>query len=197
MNGNFSFFHMALLFWIIMDPVGNLPIFVSLLKHLSPQEQRKVISREMVIALLIILLFLFFGHGFFSLFQIDEAAMELTGGIILFLIALQMVFSSPDHEKKKGLPKDPFIVPLAVPAVAGPAILATITLYSASEVPKGVVMGALILAWALTLPILLFAPYLKKWLGNNGIIATERLFGYIVVLIAAEMSIEGLTSSLT
>lgn len=187
---------MVFLFWIVLDPLGNVPIFVGLLSHFEPAQQQKIIIRELLIALGIMVIFLFFGQGFFHVLHISESSLQVAGGIILFMIAIKMIFSSPMQEKQGRVPKDPLIVPLAVPAVAGPGILATITLYGGGLQNNLLVLTAIVISWLLLLPFLLFSPYLKKWLGENGLIATERLFGYIIILISTQMTFSGLFSVL-
>ncbi len=184
--------HMVFLFWIVLDPFGNIPIFISLLKHFDPEKQKKIIIRELLIALGIMIVFLFFGQGFFQLLNITEASLQMAGGIILFMIALNMIFSSHKNRKTERIPKDPLIVPLAVPAVAGPGILATITLYGGGLQNNLLVLIAIVFSWLLLLPVLLFAPKFKQFLGENGMITAERLFGYIVILISTQMALNGL-----
>lgn len=192
----FSLFHMTLLFWIVMDPIGNVPIFVGILSPFEPKKQREIIVRELLIALGLMIVFLFFGQSFLRLLDISHSSLQLGGGIILFMIAINMIFATPKSEKQGNIPREPLIVPLAVPAVAGPAILATITLYGGGLENKVYVLIAICLAWSLLFPTLFFSPLLKKLLGENGIAAAERLFGYIVVLLSAQMAISGLLSSL-
>jgi len=189
-------FHMTFLFLIVMDPLGNVPIFVGILKHFDPLKQRKIIIRELLIALSIMIIFLFFGQGFFQLLNVSESSLQMAGGIILFIIAIRMIFAAPGQESSGRIPKDPLIVPLAVPAVAGPAILATMTLYGGTGGNKLLVLIAVVIAWLFLLPTLLFSPLLKKLLGENGIIAAERLFGYLVVLVSTQMALSGLISAL-
>lgn len=185
--------HLSFLFWIILDALGNVPIFVGVLKHLDPHKQRKVIIREMLIALAIMIIFLFFGNGFFQLLNVDQYSLEITGGIILFMIAMPMIFSKPPDGEVTPAKSDPLIVPLAVPAIAGPAILATITIYGGGvETSKVVVLFAILFSWLFTLPPLLLSPYLKKWLGDNGLTAAEHFFGYLLILIAVQMILHGL-----
>lgn len=172
-----------------MDSLGNIPLFISILKDFDPKTQRKIILREMIIALMLMILFLFFGKGFLSILNIKSSALQITGGIILFLISIKMVFSSPKQSIKKN-PKEPLIVPLAVPLVAGPGILAFITLYGGDSTLTAFI--ALVLAWGLSLPCLLLASFFKSLFGDNGLVAIERLFGYIIVLISAQMAINGL-----
>ncbi len=192
MNDEFTLFHMAFTLIVVLDPLGNIPIFASLLKHFDAKKQREIIIRELLISLGLMIVFLFFGQGFFHFLNVKESSLQIAGGIILFLIAIRMVFSTPKYERVgQKIPKDPFIVPLAIPAIAGPAILATLTLFGGSGASKITVLGALLIAWALMVPTLLLSPYLKKLLGENGIVGVERLFGYLVVLIATNMAISG------
>lgn len=193
-----SLLHTTLIFWIILDPFANIPFFLSVLKHFDSKTQRRIILREMFIALGVMILFLFFGRGFFHILKISQPALQIMGGIILFLISMQMIFTPPAAKKHSSLPEEPMIVPLAVPAVAGPAILATISLYGGGGFNNGVlvILAAIILSWLLLLPTLLLASNLKKILGQRGIIAIERLFGYLVVVIAAQMALSGITSAM-
>lgn len=187
---------MAFLFLIVMDPLGNVPIFVGVLRSFDPERQRKIILRELLIALGFMILFLFFGQGFFRVLNVSTSSLQMAGGIILFIIAIRMIFAAPGQHKGGRIAKDPLIVPLAVPAVAGPAILATMTLYGGAAENKLLVLLAVFIAWLCLLPTLIFSPYLKKLLGDNGIIAAERLFGYIVVLVSTQMALSGLISAL-
>lgn len=197
-NGK-ALFHLVFVFWIVMDAVGTLPIFVSLLKHFDPAKQRKIIIRELLIALGVMIIFLFFGQGFLNLLHITQPSLQVSGGIILFMLAIKMIFSIPPRDEKiieKKLPKDPLIVPLAIPAIAGPGILAMITLYAGGLQNTATVLVALIIAWFFSLLVLLAAPLLKKYLGDNGVVAVERLFGYILVLISTQMTVSGILSGI-
>lgn len=191
-----SLLHMTFLFWIVLDPLGNVPIFVGILRHFDPQKQRKIIWREMLISLAVMILFLFFGEAFFALLNVSESSLQIAGGIILFIIAIRMIFAHPRTGDVGRVPKDPLIVPLAIPAVAGPAILATLTLYGGSGENKLLVLLALFIAWVASVPILLFSSFLKNILGENGLTAIERLFGYVIILIAAQMALTGFSTAL-
>lgn len=188
-----AFFHMAFVFWVVLDPPGCIPIFAGVLSHLDAKKQRKIILREMTLALLVIIAFIFFGKAFFSLLNIDTPTLEIAGGIIIFLIALQLLFATPG-KAEKGPKKEPFIVPLAIPMIAGPGILATISLYSAGIVEnKFYIVLAVILAWGFSLPFLLLSSVLRRVMGENGLTALERLFGYILALIAIQMAVAGIS----
>lgn len=187
--------HTAVVFWIILDSLGNVPLFVTALKHFEPKKQRRIILREMLIALGVMILFLFFGEAFFKMLNIQKSSLQIAGGVILFLISIQMVFASHKKEEKRLLPKDPLIVPLAIPATTGPGVLTMISLYAGGlETSKLEVFIAIFLAWLFSLPVVLLSTLLKRLLGDNGLIALERLFGYIIVLIAMNVMLSGLFS---
>ena len=191
-----SLFQLVFLFWVVMDSVGTLPIFVSLLKHFEPSKQYRIITRELLIALGLMVVFLYFGQGFLKLLEITHPTLQMAGGTILFLLAVKMIFAKPSFDKKeKKIARDPLIVPLAVPLIAGPGILATVTFYGGIEKTSTVLL-AIVIAWALTLVVLLLSPFLNKRLGENGVVAVERLFGFIVVLIAVQMVYTGLEAAL-
>ncbi|MES2345680.1 MAG: MarC family protein [Chlamydiota bacterium] len=176
-----------------MDPIGNVPIFVSVLKNVKSKRQCAIIFRELVIALIIIISFYFIGDFLLSALSVTEDAVMISGGIILFLIALKMIFPTEQDLKTdhvKG--KEPFIVPLAVPLVAGPAILAAVMIYSKQE-SNLINITAIILAWVVSTLILLASLFIRKLLGERGIIACERLMGLILTLISVQMFLRGVT----
>lgn len=188
-------FSTSFLFLIILDPIGNIPIFVSALKGFEPKQQFTIIIRELLIALFILLLFFFFGRSFFTILNIDQASLQVAGSTTFFLIGVKMLFSQPKTTTThtKHVQEEPFIVPLATPAVAGPGILATVMLYGGNaNIPKLMVLLAILISWICLVPCLLAAPYIKKIFKENGLIAAERLFAYLVILIAVQMAISGL-----
>ena len=123
-----TFLSAALLLFLVMDPLGNIPLFLTALKNVPIERRVRVILRELFIALGIMVLFLFSGQAFLSALNISEPALTTTGGVILFLIAIKMIFPSDDGDKKHANEEEPFIVPLAIPYVAGPSALATLLL---------------------------------------------------------------------
>ena len=181
--------------FLLMDPIGNIPFYLTFLKGLDPQRQRFVIFRELFIALFIIILFNFIGDGLMQFLHIQNDTIQIAGGIVLFLLCLKMIFPPP-HDPNESLPHDtePFIVPLAVPLVAGPSVLAAVMIYSKQEESNWVMMGAILIAWGASLVILLASSSLKSVLGWRGIFALERLMGLILILIAVQMFMSGLSS---
>jgi MarC family membrane protein len=181
----------AVLFFLVLDPLGNIPFFLTALAGVDARRHRRIIARELGIALAILLAFLFAGRGLLALLAVSPSALRVAGGVILFLIALRMVFPTVQgfHEYVEG---EPFIVPLAVPYVAGPSAIAT-TLLLTSQAPERWPewLAALVIAWAGTGAILLAATGFHRVLGRRGLIAAERLMGMILTVVAVEMFLSG------
>ncbi|MBN4067044.1 NAAT family transporter [Simkania negevensis] len=182
----------AFAFFLIMDPVGNVPMFLSVLKDVPAKRQKTVIFREMLIALFIMLVFNYVGDGGLRLLGISTATVEVSGGIILFIIALNMVFPRKVDEGNELFKEEPFIVPLAVPFVAGPSILAAIIVYAAQEPNSLITLLAILLAWIPLVIFLLASQILQKLLGRRGLVAVERLMGLVLTLLAVEMFLRGI-----
>ena len=183
---------MALALFLLMDPIGNVPLFIAILKNIPPKRQRKIIIRELFIALFIILFFWALGEPLLYFLNVQMPTILISGGIILFLIALKMIFPVHSNEKIESPEKEPFIVPLATPLVAGPAALAAVMLYSGQKEQAWVCIGAIVIAWGVSMSILLSSSFLKKLLGEKGILACERLMGLILTLLAVQMFLEGI-----
>lgn len=185
---------MAFTLFLLMDPIGNIPFYISFLKGLQPKRQRYVIFRELLIALFIIVLFNFVGDALMGFLHVENDTIQIAGGIILFLLCLRMIFPAP-HDPKESFRQDtePFIVPLAVPLVAGPSVLAAVMIY-AKQIGSLVMVSAILIAWLASLLILLGSPLLKKVLGWRGITALERLMGLVLTLIAIQMFLSGVSA---
>lgn len=183
--------------FLLMDSVGNIPFYISFLKGIDPHRQKVIIIRELLIALFIICLFNFIGEQLMDFLKVREDTVQIGGGIILFLLCLKMIFPNSD-ESVNGLPHrpEPFIVPLAVPLVAGPSVLAAVMIYAKQEENDWIILGAILMAWAASLLVLLSSSYLHKVLGWRGILALERLMGLILTLIAIQMFLNGVSGFL-
>ncbi|WP_404831063.1 YhgN family NAAT transporter [Endozoicomonas euniceicola] len=192
-------FSTAVLLFLIMDPLGNMPIFISALKHVPEERRTKVLVRELLIALLILVVFLFIGDNMLALLSLDQEAVSIAGGVILFLIALKMVFPPARGGGIMGDTPDgePFIVPMATPLIAGPSILATLILMGNQNPGQEIaLLGALLIAWFTSSAILIFSNRIMKLLGNRGVFAIERLMGMILIMLSVQMLINGITSYL-
>lgn len=189
-----SMLSIAFSLFLLMDSIGNIPFYLSFLKGVDPRRQRFIICRELIIALLIIFLFNFVGDVVMKFLHIQNDTIQIAGGIILFLLALKMIFP-PAHDPNESLPHDtePFIVPLAVPLVAGPAVLASVMIY-AEQASNLIMLGAILIAWIASLVVLLASSALKTLLGWKGILALERLMGLVLILIAVQMFLSGLST---
>jgi multiple antibiotic resistance protein len=182
----------TILLLTIMDPLGNVANFISGLRSVPPERRLRVIVRELVIALLILLLFLFCGRWIMSLLHLKEEALFISGGIVLFLIALKMIFP-PSTRERDEVALEPFIVPLATPLIAGPSVLATLlVLVSSQPEAVGRWLVALLTSWAITAAVLLLAPAISRVLKQKGSMAVERLMGMLLVMIAVQMFLNGL-----
>lgn len=193
---------------LVMDPFGNIPVFLSILHRLDPKRRRLVIVRELLIALGVLMAFLFGGQALLSGMNISQSALQIAGGVVLFLIAVKMIFPAAgggagsfevDNEhaansmaSSLSRKNEPLIVPLAVPLVAGPSSMAYIILIS-TQYPAGRGWWALglLAAWAFSSVILLFADFIGKLLGDKVLTAIERLMGMILTTLAVQMMLEG------
>ena len=187
----------AVLLFFVMDPLGNVPLFLSALKHVDPARYRLVILRELFIALVILVVFLFVGRYLLDLLHVSPAALTAGGGVILLLIALRMIFPTSERSLREEVRDEPFVVPLAVPYTAGPGMLATELLFMSSEPERWPVwLGAVVLAWLASAVILYSASNLRKLLGDRGLTAVERLMGMLLVIVAVEMLMKGVAEYL-
>ena len=172
--------------------MGNVPIFLSVLKDVDPKRRQWVIFRELIIALGVLLTFLFAGSAVLAAMGLKQESISIAGAIILFIIAIRMIFPSP-HGLMGDTPEgEPFIVPLAIPAVAGPSSLALAMLMVNSDPDRMLDWTlALVAAWAVVAALLMASPILLKALGSRGLIAMERLMGMVLVIIAVQMFFDG------
>ncbi|OGU01057.1 MAG: hypothetical protein A2079_02910 [Geobacteraceae bacterium GWC2_48_7] len=177
---------------LVLDPLGNIPFFITTLKEVPEKRKRRVILRELIVALIVLIIFLFLGPGILSLLNISGPALNIAGGIILLLIAIKMIF--PDHaDRNQQSPShEPFIVPLAIPYVAGPSALATVMLLGSREPDRWPEwLTAVFCAWLICGGVLLLSSGLDRLLGERGLTAVERLMGMILTAIAIEMTLGG------
>lgn len=185
-------FAAATLLFLVMDPLGNIPLFLSVLKQVPEERRRLVLRRELLIAYLVLLIFLVLGPYILSFLQVSREAIRIGGGIVLFLIAIKMVFPKEGGLLGKTPDGEPFIVPLAIPLMAGPSSLAMIMLMRKSAEGQWLDMWlAVTAAWVVSALILLASRRLYVLLGERGLIAIERLMGMVLIIMAVQMLLEG------
>jgi multiple antibiotic resistance protein len=183
----------AVLLFLVMDPLGNIPMFMVALANVEPALRKRVVIRELLIALVVLVVFLLGGQYILQVFHISKPSLSIAGGIILFLIALKMIFRGQESMFGDAADAEPFIVPLAVPALAGPSAMATVILLVTRE-PTRLVdwLLAVGIAWSAAAAILLFAGELSRILGNRGLAAAQRLMGMLLTAVAVQMLLTGI-----
>ena len=189
---NYTFWSATILLILITDPVGNIPIFANALRHVPQQRRPRVILREILIAFVLLLTFMFVGEGFLRVMNLSELALQIGGGVILFLIALRMVFPPPESAEAEQM-SEPLIVPLAVPAVAGPSALATVLLLVSQQPDKRIEwVAALCVTMLVSAVVLVSAERIERVIGRRPLVAVERLMGLVLVSVAIEMLLRGI-----
>ena len=188
---NYTFLSATILLILITDPIGNISIFANALKHVPPERRPWVISREILIAFALLLTFMFVGEGFLRVMSLSELSLQIGGGVILFLIALRMVFPPPAGPDEEIL-VEPLIVPLAIPMIAGPSALATVLLLVSQQPERRLEwIGALCVSMAVSAVVLLSAERIQRVIGDRVVLALERLMGLVLVSVAIEMMLRG------
>lgn len=182
----------AVTLFFIMDPLGNVPIFHAVLKNFDGARRTKIVARELVLALIILLLFLFSGNAILAFLGLSESSLNIAGGILLFIISLRMIFPRASATDDVEEVEDPFLVPLAIPMVAGPSTIAILLLLSSSQPDRIMEWSvALLIAWFGSTLILVMSPLLLRFMGERGARAMERLMGMILVILATQMLLNG------
>lgn len=184
-----SIFALALSLFFVLNPIGNIPFLIGLLGKFDAKKQRRIIFREMLIALGILLLFNYFGEAILGLFGISQPIIGIAGGTILFLISLGMIF--PKKENGYLTRQEPMIVPIAIPMVAGPGAMTTVMVYAEQTQNPWALTLVILIAWIPCLFLLMAASNIKFLLGSKGLKACERLGGMIICLIAVKMFTSG------
>jgi multiple antibiotic resistance protein len=176
--------------FFVMDPLGNIAVFNGVLSRFSPRRRAQITARELVIALAIMLVLLFAGTRILNFLGLTQPSLNIAGGVLLFIIALRMIF--PGGGEVATVKDEPFIVPLAMPMVAGPSTIAILLLLSSTE-PERIWewCTALVIAWAAATMILTASPFLLRVFGDRGLRALERLMGMLLVLLATQLLLNG------
>ena len=190
---NNEFLSAVILLTLVADPFGNMPLVNAMLGGVPEARRRLVVVRECLIAYGLLLVFMFGGHGFLALMHLSQTSLSIAGGVILFMIAIRMVFAKLDGTFGEKAGSEPFIVPLATPLIAGPSALATVMLMASRDPGKiGMWAAAITVTMAITAVVLLAGTRLHRWLGEHAMHAIERLMGLILTAIAVEMLLAGI-----
>ena len=186
-------FSAIFLLFLIMDPIGNVPLFLSTLKNVPIERRRKIIIRELFIALLVLLFFMFIGKYILQLLQIAQSSLGIAGGIMLFIIAIKMIFPGRGNLFHHSDSMEPLVVPLAVPLIAGPSAIAAVILIMAQEPSRWLEwLVALVVAWLIAGIILVSSETLGRRLGVRALLAIERLMGILLMLVSVDLILDGI-----
>lgn len=191
-----NFLSATILLILITDPLGNIPLFIASLAHVDASRRRKVILRECAIAFFTLVIFLFFGSGLLSAIKLSDESLRIAGGVILFLIAINMVF--PDSggrlvDEENG--SEPFIVPVAIPLIAGPSAMTTVMLLSRTPgLGRIELVGSILIAISITTIVFFASSKLEVWLGKRFLSAIEKLMGLVLTAIAVDMLLGGISN---
>lgn len=193
MNQSLSILSTVLVLFFILDPFGNVPVLLTLLKDVDKKRRYQIIIREVLIGLAILLCFLFFGDNFLQIFHLETEAVTIAGGVIFLIIGLKMIFPDPKGAPLFSSDEEPLIVPIALPMIAGPSALATLILLSHNNPgQEKELLISLLIAWGLSTLIFLSSPMLYRILKNKGLTALERLMGMLLLIMSVQMFIDGI-----
>ncbi|MGA8164163.1 MAG: MarC family protein [Waddliaceae bacterium] len=188
-----NIFNLAVTFFLVANPVGNSPAIIALIKDFDIERQKKIMLREAILGFFLALFFQYFGEVFLNQIEIKNYTLQISGGVLLLLVALNMIFSpkSPNVNEAAEV-HEPLLVPIATPLISGPALLTIIMLYSHQESSHLKISLAIALSWLAITLVLVSAPYLQRILRKRGLAALEQLMGLFLTLMAVEMVVQGL-----
>lgn len=190
-----TLFSLAVTIFLIANPIGSAPAFVALVKDFDFARQKKILLREALFSLLLALLYLYIGDAFLKVLQIEPYSLSISGGIVIFLVALTMIFPKAQQETSTvKITREPFIVPIATPLIAGGGVFTTIIVYLKQTNDYVLMSEAIALAWIFVILITYSAAYLQKLLGKGGLIVLERLMGMLLLMMGVELIMRGTTT---
>ena len=183
----------AVTLFLIMDPLGNVPVFNAVLSNVEPKRRIKVMARELLIALGILFGFLFAGNAILAFLGLTQSSLNIAGGILLFILSWRMICPGRREPGDEIEEEEPFIVPLAMPMIAGPSTIAVLLLLSSNQPGQIAEWSmALFLSWLVTTVILVSSPKVMALIGKKGARALERLMGMILIILATQMLLNGI-----
>ena len=185
-----------IIIFLVLDPLGNIPMFLFVLQNIAPQRRKAIIIRESFFALIILTIFLFAGRSILNALHVTESSLGIAGGVILMFIAIRMIFTSSGEVFKIELESEPLVFPLAVPLTAGPAAMTTVILIMGKDPTRWLEWFlAMFCAWLVSSIILYYSSYFNRIFGRRGLLACERLMGMLLTTVAVQMFIDGLRQS--
>jgi multiple antibiotic resistance protein len=200
-----KFFSYFITMFVIIDPVGVIPIFVSLTYGVSKRFKKILAYRAVYSSIIIVLIFAFLGSYMLKIFGIDISAFKVAGGIVLFILSMEMLLVSDKVTKVSKDEKDDlrerlleeqgvWIVPLAIPALTGPVTMSSIIIFSSQStlVERFLLIIACIISLVIAYYLMVFSDKIISRMGIAGINATSRIMGIILLSIAIKICLTGL-----
>lgn len=188
----------ALLLFLVLDSLGNIPLFMVILRDVDPARRRRIIARELCIALGALLAVLYGGHYLLGLLGISQPSLRIAGGLVLLIIALIMIFSDAEKFVPPAQRGEPLVVPLAIPLIAGPSTMSTLMLLMAQEPSRWFEWTiALVAAWLASGVFLMMAGPLSRLFGARGLSALQSLMGMVLTTVAVDMFVDGIKQAIS
>ena len=187
-----SFLFYTTVLFLIIDPFGKINQLQALMQNIPAKKRKTVLLREMIFALILMVVVNFLGEFIFNVLELSRTTLSLAAGVILFLVAIKILFPALGGKSAPIGDEEPYVVPIAIPLIAGPSLLATIVLFANLEPVFILTLASIFLAWGLALLVFFAGPYIQRILGNNGLVAIERLMGMILMLLAIQRLAEGI-----
>lgn len=186
-----SVWSIALTFFLVANPIGLIPTLLALVKDFDFAKQQAILFRESLFSFFIAMAFLFAGEPFMKTLMIPQYAMSISGGMLLFIVAIRMIFPPESDLSRKGLPQEPFIVPIATPMISGGGIMTTLLIYAKREQNLPKILLASFIAWFFVIVVVMSGTYLQKILGKRGLLAMEQLMGMLLSMLSMEIVVKG------
>ncbi|HEX2953713.1 MAG TPA: MarC family protein [Bacillota bacterium] len=188
---------LAITLFFVLDPFGNLPVVLGLLTHIDPKRHWKIVLRESLIALILLVIFYATGPWFLKMLEIGPSDLQICGGVLLAIIALRLVFPDEHLTNGKEEQTEPFIVPMAIPLMVGPSAMATVMILAAQSAAQPLLgLTMMGLAWLVTAVLLLIGVVMGSLIPTRLLIALERLSGLLLAVIAVHMLMTGVQTYL-
>jgi multiple antibiotic resistance protein len=184
----------VIVLFIIVDPFGNIPIFMGLTEKMTEPQKRKVFNTACLVGFILLLVFAFTGQEIFYIFGVSIYSFEIAGGILLLIVSIRILISGITHEKDES-PESMGAVPIAMPLLVGPGAITT-TIFNLQAYDVYVTALSVLVVLVLTWVILRFMNKVYRFLGKTGALVIARVMALLIAAIAIQYILNGLTSYL-
>ena len=181
----------ALALFIIVDPFGNIPIFVGLTENVQDAQKKKVYNTATIVGVILLLVFAFAGTGILTLFGLSIYSFEVAGGILLLIISIRILISGNMHENVES-PESIGAVPIAIPLLVGPGAITT-TIFNIQQYDTIIAILAVLVVMSITWITLRYISKVYKFLGKTGSLIIARVMALLIAAIAVQYILTGVT----